>query len=80
MPIDQILLLLPTTSYSIKDDTITLAEEQYCKVKEKLEQESTTIDEESFEIDHEADSTVRTYMNRRGRAVKRPNYLDAYYI
>jgi len=29
-------------------------------VKERLEQESKTIDEESFEIDHEADSTVRT--------------------
>ena len=61
-------------------EKIALAEKQYCKVKEKLEQESTTIDEESFEIDHEADSTVRTYMNRRGRAVKRHNYLDHYYI
>ena len=53
-------------------EKIALAEKQYCKVKEKLGQESTTIDEESFEIDHEADSTVWTYMNRRGRAVNRP--------
>ena len=35
VPIDQVLLLLPTNSYSvnIKDDTITLAEEQYCDLK-----------------------------------------------
>ncbi|CAC5389428.1 unnamed protein product [Mytilus coruscus] len=37
VPIDQILLLLPSTSCVIKDDAITLAEEQYCKVKENLE-------------------------------------------
>ena len=45
-------------------------------MKEKLEQEST-IDEESFEIDHEVDSTVRTYLNKRGSAVKRPKqYME----
>ena len=73
---DNLYAATPLNIISINDDTITLADKQYCKVKEILEQESTTIKEESFEIDHEADSTVRTYMNRCGRAVKRPNYLD----
>ena len=49
VPINQVLQLLPSTSYSKKDDTIILGEEQYCMLKESLERETTTIDEESFE-------------------------------
>ena len=68
-------LLLPTNSYSvnIEDDTITLAEEQYCDLKKNLEKEATLIEEESFEVEY-----LQSYMNRRGRAVRRPTYLDDY--
>ena len=40
----KLLFIIIIIINSIKDDTITLAEEQYCKVKDKLEQESTIID------------------------------------
>ena len=57
------------------DDEITLHKDIYNDLKHKFDQKGTTI--ETFEIT-DSDLNEIPHVNRRGRAVRRPNYLSDY--
>ena len=57
------------------DDEITLYKDVYNYLKHKFEQKGTTI--ETFEIT-ESDLYETPHVNRRGRAIRKPNYISDY--